>query len=343
MTGAGILRCPRTGRALEQVGDSLQTLDGAIRYPIAHGVPNFRLHPPSDPADEREIEAMADAAAQVGWRQALQQHRPNLLSYVDDADRGRFLDLLPIEAKSVVLEIGPGLAQFLVPLGRRAAQVHGLELSPSQAHFAAERCREEGVANVAIAAGGDDLLLPYADACFDVVVLNNVLEWMRPTDAPRVTSATQGLALTEAHRVLKPGGVFFIATKNRWSLRLLLGGRDENARNVRFGHALPRPLTRALAAERPGILGLLHSHRALEGMLRDAGFEPEASYWSGPNGRYPKWFIASDAESVRAARRQPGFVQGETRSTRLLMPLVPAPLVRHVMPWLAFVTRKRAA
>jgi SAM-dependent methyltransferase len=340
VSAADILRCPRTGRALAPEGAALHTPEGSQRYPVQHGVPNFRAHDPADLDDERALAAMAEAARRDGWRAALRAHRPELLAYVDDPGRARFLDLLPLTPETVALEIGPGLGQFLVPLGRRVARVHGLELSPGQALFAAARCREEGVDNAVVAAGGDDLLLPYADASIDVVILNNVLEWVRPAGASIVTEDAQRLLLGEVQRVLRPGGAFFVATKNRYALRHLLGGRDENARDVRFGHALPRRLARALAARRPRILGLLHSRRGLAALLRSAGFEPGTGYWAGPDPRYPQWIVEASAASIRAARRRDGFVQGATRSTAALMPLVPAALVKHLAPGLAFVARK---
>lgn len=342
MSASDILRCPRTGRALALLGAVLQTPEGSQRYPVERGVPNFRAHDPADAEDERELAAMAADAQRDGWRAALQAHRGELLGYVDDPERARFLDLLPLSPATVALEIGPGLGQFLVPLGRRVARAYGLELSPGQAQFAAARCREEGVHNVVVAAGGDDLLLPYADASVDVVILNNVFEWVRPPGTSLVTQDAQALLLSEVQRVLRPGGVFFLATKNRFALRHLLGGRDENARDLRFGHALPRRLVRALAADRPRILGLLHSQRGLAALLREAGFDPGTSYWAGPDPRYPKWYVATDAAAVRAARGRADFVQGSTRATRVLMPLVPAALVKHLTPGLAFVARKAA-
>ena len=47
--------CPRTGRALVRRGDALETQDGSSSYPLRHGVPDFRLTAPPDPADEQEI------------------------------------------------------------------------------------------------------------------------------------------------------------------------------------------------------------------------------------------------------------------------------------------------
>lgn len=339
-SSADLYRCPRTGRALVADGDSLVTPDGVVRYPIVRGVPDFRLEPPADPADEQTLAAMTDDAVQRGWRAALQQHNPDALRYVDDPARAQFLELLALRPDAVGLEIGPGLGQLLVPLARRIATACAIELSPGQAQFTAVRCAQEELRNVFVSAGGDDLLLPYADQRFDVVVLNHVLEWAKTSRALRVTRGDQRILLHEIHRVLRPGGALFVGTKNRYALRLLLGDPDENARHIRFGHALPRPLTRALAEGRPGTLGLLHSYRALAGLLRDSGFAVRASFWAGPDSRFPAWYVATDPASVHAARKRPGFVQGATRKTRLVMPFVPDGLVKYVAPGLAFVAKR---
>ena len=59
--------------------------------------------------------------------------------------------------------------------------------------------------------------------------------------------------------------------------------------------------------------------------------------------RFPDHHVPTDAAAVAEARRQPGFVQGEYRSTRWLMPWVPARLVKYVTPGLLFVATKGKA
>ena len=182
-----IFRCPRTGRALRRRTNGIdvyETLDGSLRYPIRHGVPNFRLVQ-EEPSDEprlveiKNLDELGEIAAREGWRAAIQQRMPHLLNYIDVPSRAMFLDELPLTKDSVALEIGPGLGQLLIPLAQRVKAAYGLELAPGQARFALERARQSGCDNVQIAAGGDDLLLPFADGVFDVVVMNNVLEWLR--------------------------------------------------------------------------------------------------------------------------------------------------------------------
>ena len=82
------------------------------------------------------------------------------------------------------------------------------------------------------------------------------------------------------------------------------------------------------------------SHRALAALLREAGFARLASYWATPEMRFPSDYVPTDAAAIRVARGRPGFVQGEGRSARLLMQCVPAPLVKHLTPGLAFLATK---
>jgi len=94
---------------------------------------------------------------------------------------------------ALVLDIGCGTGGTMRALAGLARFV-GLDMSPTAARFAADRTGNAVVAGVATA-------LPFADGSFDGVLALDVIEHI-PDDA---------LALREARRVLRPGGVF-IAT-----------------------------------------------------------------------------------------------------------------------------------
>jgi len=175
-----------------------------------------------------------------------------------------------------------------------------------------------------------------------VVVLNLVFEWCASRCSDEKITVVQRRLLDEICRVLKPGGSLYLATKNRFALFNLIGKPDEHCYGVRFGSALPRWLARFLVRLKghPRLAGMLYSHTELKGMLRDAGFERADSFWATPEMRYPTHYVPTDAASIREARRSPGFIQGEMRSTRLLMPFIPASLVKHFTPGLAFLATK---
>lgn len=329
-------------------GDQLVSGDGAHAYSVVNGIPRLLTRPrESSPAEEANFRKLNDLARARGWRHAIEQiyrDDPKLIRYVTDPNRAIFIDLLGLEANQVVLEIGPGLGQFTPLMAARARTVFALEVVPGQAELAATRCAQEGFRNVEVACGGDGCLLPYPAGTFDAIVCNLVFEWCasrRPQERPE---AGQRQLLREFARVLKGGGLLYLATKNRFALELLLGGRDEHAHGIRFGHALPKWLLDLMlklrGKDRPE--GVLYSHRELWRLIARAGFSELHSYWAAPEMRFPQRYIPTDARSIRQARREGGFAQGHRRLTRWIMPWIPASLVRHFTPGLVFVGRKNA-
>ncbi|HMC16146.1 MAG TPA: class I SAM-dependent methyltransferase [Albitalea sp.] len=312
--------------------------------PLA-GLPNFLRFEPSE--EDKRLRALNELARVKGWESALHEifaSDPGFIRYVTDPVRQGFLELLPVTSRSDVLEIGPGLGQFTVPLARMARSVKAIEVAPLQAEFVAERCRQQGLSNVEVMIGGDDCRLPYADASFDVIVLNLVFEWCASRLEQEPHEAAQRRLLQEMSRVARPGAALYLATKNRYAMRLLFGGADEHLYQLPFGSALPRALAGWLIRRKGHgrAMGQLYSHRALEKMLRDAGFAATRSFWAVPEMRYPAAYIPTDARSVRAARRQQGWAQGEGRITRTAMRWVPAQWVKHVTPGLSFLATKPA-
>ena len=141
---------------------------------------------------------------------------------------------------------------------------------PEQAEFVAVRTRQEGLGNVSVAIGGDDCRLPYRDGAFDGIVLNLVFEWCGSRLESESHEQAQTRLLEEMVRVLKPGGFLYLATKNRFALRLLLGGADEHMFDMAFGSALP-PRLAAWLLKRKGHarpMGKLYSHDALMAKLQ---------------------------------------------------------------------------
>ncbi len=347
-TGPGfqVYVCPLTGAKLEFDGSKLRSVDGGSVYEVHHGIPRFlRFADNESQGEDGRFDRLNQIAVQEGWRKAIDTvfaHSPGQIRYNTEPARYAALDLLPLTDRSEVLEIGAALGHFTVELARRARSVCALEVSPGQSEFTAERCRQEGRDNVALACGGDDCRLPYASGIFDAVVCNLVFEWCanRMNDEPFLNGQRRMLA--EIQRVLKPGGRALLTTKNRFALHYVVGKADEHAYNMRFGNALPRWLTRALLRRRgkPRVMGLLHSHNRLWGMIEKAGFDDLHSFWAAPEMRFPRHLIPTDAASIRAARRDPDFAQGFSRTTRVLTPLIPAPLVKHFTPGLLFIVHK---
>ena len=237
-------------------------------------------------AQVAKLKQLLKDAGEIGCEAALRKHDHNV-AYLMDEKRARYLEIVDIQQQEDVLEVGSSMGQHSRLIAKQCRKLDGLEVVEDQARFASLWCRQCGADNVKMTAGGASGALPYSDASFDVVIMNYVLEWCAGREIDNPDEFHLRL-LKEVRRVLKPSGRFFLSTKNRYGLRLLLGSVDEHL-GVRFGNALPRWIGRALSrgVARDIPRGHLHSRRALERLLREAGFARIDAYLSFPDARRP--------------------------------------------------------
>ena len=288
----------------------------------------------------QRLEMLVELAERLGWRWALQavyHDDPDLVRYATDRSRSLCVDLLGLDGTQDVLEVGTGLGQMTVELGRRSASVESLEVVEAQARFAAVRCRQEGVSNARISPGGASGRLPFPDASFDRVVFNLVLEWCASRSGRDPEEFQKGM-LAELRRVLRPGGILYVATKNRFGAPYVLGGPDEHWGGLRWGSLMPRRLAAFLSGGDGG--ARLPSRRWLERALAGAGFKGVEGLWAMPDARWPKGFVRfSDLEAVRAGQAAPAHRRAPSRRSAAFLRLLPAFLVREFSPSLAYLAQ----
>lgn len=285
-----------------------------------------------------------ELGCQLGWKKAIEAvfPDPDFQRYVSSSERLSILDVLPLNAEQAALEIGPGYGQMTVAIANKVKTLDAIEASIGQARFCALRCAQEKITNLRVVAGGIQGSLPYEDDSFDIVIMNLVLEWCAYRAAELGHQAVQEAFLNEISRVLKPGGRLFLSTKNRFSLRLLLGGRDEHAQDMRFGSALPRWLTEQLSRGRSGKWkgGYLHSYPALKKMIKDAGFSEVKGLWAAPDMRWPMEFIPLERAAISAARARKNFKTAPGRISSKIIRILPVALVKYITPGLTFLATK---
>lgn len=112
---------------------------------------------------------------------------------------------IAISSNSRILDLGSGVGSFVVACRRRGLRAFGLEPDRigqgariTSLQIASRRLAEP------VCVSGVGECLPFPDACFDLVVMNQVIEHV----------ADQGMVAREAARVVRDGGVIYVACPN---------------------------------------------------------------------------------------------------------------------------------
>jgi ubiquinone/menaquinone biosynthesis C-methylase UbiE len=115
-------------------------------------------------------------------------------------------ELVPLRPDDLIADICCGMGRHLLPLMALGHRLIGLDYSPMMLRLAAEMGRQAGLQPTLVQ--GAAQALPFADGAFDVMLnLFNSFGYL-PTDEENLQ------VLREAARCLKPGGRFFLDTRN---------------------------------------------------------------------------------------------------------------------------------
>ena len=200
-------------------------------YPVICGIPDFRVFP--DPyigyEDDRrkglriaEHYAEKDCRGLIEYYWSISPETPSHLArrFVRHAmagtERGRHWLAVIHEAHPPptaqpagrMLELGCRTGGFLVAAAEQFEQVVGIDIAFRWLVVAKKRLAERGLPAQLVCCCAE--FLPFPEMSFDLVVAENVIEH----------TARQEQLIREAQRALKPGGVFFALTCNRYSLGL---------------------------------------------------------------------------------------------------------------------------
>lgn len=114
----------------------------------------------------------------------------------------RFMSL---SSESRILDLGSGVGSFVVAARRHGLNVFGIEpdrIGQGAKITSIEIARKRTADPVFVSAIGE--ALPFPDKCFDAVVMNQVIEHV----------SDQANVIAEAARVVRPGGVVYVACPN---------------------------------------------------------------------------------------------------------------------------------
>lgn len=121
------------------------------------------------------------------------------------------LQQLPDGAPQRVLDIGCGDGALTHLIAQRDHPVVGLDPEPAGVRLATRLTQAQTYAHTPVFTGGSAYVLPFENQAIGIVVMADVIEHLEHPQQ----------ALTEAHRVLKPGGQLIVSTPQRWPGKIL--------------------------------------------------------------------------------------------------------------------------
>ena len=220
--------CPRCKGTLTSLTDSYHCPTCRAQYPIILGIPDFRVFP--DPyidivEDRRKAEriferaSVSDFSTLVDYYWSITPDTPSEMARrfsaqaVNAVERGRHLLNVHSTVKAKleepdarVLDLGTRTGGLLMAAAEHGRKTIGIDIAFRWLIIARKRLEEARLAAQLICCCAE--FLPFRESAFDVVLAENVLEHTAP----------QQQLIEEAHRVLRPGGIFFATTWNRLAL-----------------------------------------------------------------------------------------------------------------------------
>ena len=157
-----------------------------------------------------------------------------------------YYELMPQKRFESALEIGCGIGYYTAFLATMSASAIGTDQGNSEISIhrgnlakASQLIQGLGIKNAIVKEAVAERL-PFPDACFDLVFSSHVFGYLKD----------QRKALSEIHRVLKPGGIHFCVVPSRATTLIRLIEHHFYLLNRVCYHGIGKRLTRATAASR---------------------------------------------------------------------------------------------
>lgn len=222
-----------------------------------------------------QVEKLISESHRLGWRAALGDAAvgaPFFGARLENLRLANWHMLLAPSPSGAALDVGCGFGTLPLGLASHFRTAVGAEMLPDRLRYATLRARQEPWPNAHFVRS-HGARLPLADATFDLVTMNGVLEWaaLYSDGDPR---SLQVAMLTELRRVTRGDGVVAVAIENRYALESLLALSDTHT-GLTFVTALPRgaaDLVSRLRRHEPYRV-FLYSRNEYEELFHDAGFD----------------------------------------------------------------------
>jgi len=268
-----LLQCPACESAVARADDHYRCDVCARRFPIRFGIPDFRLAPDPYISVDDEIRKIKNfmspgrsfAEAVKAYyvltpESPAELHSHYLAAMEASVIRGAGLlrklrTRFPETGRQRLLDLGCGTGGMSIAASREYDEVVGADVALRWLVMAKLRFEEQGVWLPLVCANAESL--PFKREVFDAVAADAVIEHVRSSAKMR----------DETLRVLKPEGVYFFTTNNRYSIL-----PEPHVRLLGFG-LLPRRLMEPVATRlrHTPYRVRLHSRRELAQLFKGVG------------------------------------------------------------------------
>jgi ubiquinone/menaquinone biosynthesis C-methylase UbiE len=246
------LICSKCKGKLAEDGSVLRCSVCGKGWTIEGGVPVFTESStwyPKEHMTMKQFQEFLENIESKGWDRAIgialetMEKPEGFQALAFDEARRDLSSLLPVSSDSVVLDYGCGVGGISFGLARSCKRVFAVDQSLLRTRFIHERCKSTGVKNITAICTGNSQHLPFPEESFDIVVLSGVLEWM-PLSMEGNPREIQTRALREINRVIKTGGVLYVAIENRFGYRYVIlrkgDSHNQKKRKLPYITTLPR-------------------------------------------------------------------------------------------------------
>ncbi len=244
------------------------------------------------PSDELTTLLDAMRAGQP-WRDALRRRESSAAAVGTNAFSSRakagFYLMLPVPSDGLAIDLGAGSGVIAETLASRFRRVIAVDPDARWCEFMRRRFAEDRL-SIEVA-NASALALPADVKDADLVVMNEVLEWLPVGGDPAATRgrpwSVQLAALRGARKVLRRGGRIGIAVANRWFHENFRGASPHG--EPAYAAVLPRAIASAMARAQRGepYRTWIYGAGGYRRLLRAAGFVNVEVRWAVPNCREP--------------------------------------------------------
>ncbi len=340
------LRCPicRTALASNPAEGTIRCAGCERTFDAVDGItvfnPNASNHGEYSPEQMDEILSYAQ---NFGWQKALQdrveQNQPRVVKLITDTRRGKLLETLRSTKRNRVLDYGAGYGGVSLRLASMFKEVVALDEAIHRVRFLRVIADQERIGNISVVCHNEVERLPFEDGAFDAVVMTGVLEYL-PAALPDYPAAeAQVRALAEIRRIVRPGGLLQIETKNALGWQYWTGARDHNG--IPFASLLPLGLANAVSKAIRGKPYRIVNH-GLPGytnVLQRAGWRSPRFRWPYPGYQRPDHVIDL-AEDRTAMARHLGQMKVGRAKAAAMRALNRAGLLKFLVPYYSITVQR---